>query len=195
MNTKTTKKTPAHGVSIDPQLETERLRLEDEKKRLEAEQAELEAKIKVARGTARDLRPLEQRVEDLLKTEPCDVATAAHKLGAPAARVQAAIRALREGERVFNVGTEHAPRWQLVLGDSGPTPELIEVVGRLIRERPWTREELMKITGARAGRVSGAIVALQEDPANRVVNVGTHARARWFALPAGVKVSKLASRS
>lgn len=65
------------------------------------------------------------------------------------------------------------------VGDAGPTSELMLAVQHLLRQRPMSFREILEETGARDGRVSGAIVRLQRDGAG-VVNLGKSNAALWF---------------
>lgn len=100
-------------------------------------------------------------------------------LGAPVGRVSPILARLRREGRVYNIGTRLDPRWQTVIGDEAPTAELRAIVVRMVRQRPWTFHELTEATGARRGRLSGVLVALQRE-GEPLVNLGTERRARWF---------------
>lgn len=125
---------------------------------------------------ARDLRA---ELEAALRARPSSLTELARTLHVPVNHVVIALRGLRKAGRVYNVGTAEAPRWTWVVGDDGPMPELAATVEALIRDRPMTFAELLAATGARRGRVSGVIVALQRGGA-AIENRGDPRRARWF---------------
>lgn len=190
-----TMKTTKNANTTIPQDLTQHLaharkNLETAENHLEA----LEATVrKLARGT-RDLAPrsgpavlakptVADRVETVLRSAVLSPAELALAVGAPQAAVDAAVRS--HGRKITNVGIVGAPRLSWVAGDDGPTPELIELIARLIAVRPLAFSELIQHTGARGNRISGAIVKLQQHPkiGHKVVNRGTAARALWFLKP------------
>lgn len=65
------------------------------------------------------------------------------------------------------------------VGDEGPTDELVEVIYRMLCERPCTFRDILAETGARDNRIKGAITRLQREGA-RVVNLGNEYKALWF---------------
>lgn len=77
------------------------------------------------------------------------------------------------------------------VGDAGPTADLIRAVEVLIRERPRLLRELIAETGARIGRVSGAVEKLKLTA--RVVDLGTGARALWF-IPSAEALARLCGK-
>jgi glutaredoxin 2 len=88
-----------------------------------------------------------------------------------AARLRS-VKGTRRDLRAPSAGEYH-------VGDEGPTPELMQVVQRMLTERAMTFQELLDATGARANRIKGVIMRLQRDGV-RVVNLGTEAKALWF---------------
>ncbi len=167
---------------------------------LAAVQAQInELAAQLARGTreqpATPIRttalPLVAKVAALLRTEPLDTVGLTSKLGAPAARVRAALAQLREDKLVYNVGSDIEPKWVHVLGDNGPAAELRARVLTLISIRPFSHRELVVVTGARDNRISGALADLREDRQTRVVNLGDGSRGRWLVLPADLKLATL----
>jgi hypothetical protein len=66
-----------------------------------------------------------------------------------------------------------------IVGDDGPTAELMETVKKLITERPMTFQDLLRETGARDNRIKGVLMRLQREGA-KVVNLGTNSKALWF---------------
>lgn len=122
---------------------------------------------------------LPERIEATLRERPMDIAELTRVLGAPAGRVSAQLKRLRAGRHVRNVGTSTDPRWAWVVGDSGPTVDLMSVVEGLLRARPMTLRELERATGARRNRLSGVLWRLRRD--GRVVNKGNGQTALWGA--------------
>ncbi len=136
-------------------------------------------------------RDLIVQVAELLTHAPQDTAGVVQVLNVPAARVKAAMDKLRADGKLHNIGSEYDPRWQHVIGDTGPAHELRALVHRLISERPFSHRELVAVTGARENRISGALADLREDSATRVANLGDGVRARWFVIPADIQVAPL----
>lgn len=160
---------------------------------LKIEARELEAKLRQARGT-REIAPLilepAERVQAALSLRPATLEDLARELKMPVGRIEAEIKPLRK--QLFNVGTDVAPAWFLPTGDDVPTPLLNAAVRALISHKPMTFQELKAATGARDGRIHGAIVAARET--EQVVNLGTQSHGRWFLVPAGTKIAGLKSR-
>lgn len=102
---------------------------------------------------------------------------------ASAGKVSIAMRAMRKANRVYNLGTEDHPSWIWIIGDEGTTAELNAHVLRLIMLQPMTMAQLMAATGARRGRVSGALVDMQKNHAGRWQNLGDNRTYRWFVPP------------
>lgn len=172
---------------------------------LREQERELAAKLKLARGTGDHTElalrvggelsmSLEQRIEAVLRTRPTTIEELARELKAPAGKVVAALKPMRK--HLYNVGTEDAPAWFWIVGDAAPTEQVNTAVKSLIAFRPFRFPELLNATGARQGRVSGAIVAMQRDPKSRIANVDPDRpnRARWFIVPEGVQIARLKSR-
>lgn len=124
---------------------------------------------------------LTERVEGALRTGVWSLDDLCREVRAPAGPVSAILKRARAARHVYNVGSEDRPRWTWILGDEVPTQTLYAKVERLVSEVPLEFEQLLKATGARRGRVSGAIVDLQKRYGrDKVLNLGTPARARWF---------------
>lgn len=68
------------------------------------------------------------------------------------------------------------------IGDDTDTPTLKAALERILRVRPTTLQELVTMTGARANRISGALVKMQLGGVP-MVNLGTRRLARYFVLP------------
>jgi myo-inositol catabolism protein IolC len=202
-NVAKTQKNPAHTLTdtraIEAQLEA-----------LAAEQAAsaeriLALRAQLARGTAdvteqartaakaalpvakpepaQPLVTLAARLEALLRSAARSHDDLVLETAAPAGRVAAALRALKASRQIYNLGSEDRPRWVWVVGDQTSTPDLRVAVEAILRERPTTFAELLAATGARRGRVSGVIVALQREGA-RIERHGDEHRERWFLAPA-----------
>lgn len=161
--------------------------------------AELEKKLEMARGTG-DVteearvagRDLPKMIEAILRQRPRTLVELAKDIGEPAGRVSNALRPMKK--LLFNAGTADTPAWFVIPGDAASTETINNAVRALIAYRPMYFPELLAATGARQGRVSGAIVAMQRDPNGRIVNLGTTARARWFEVPEGTQLSRLKRR-
>jgi hypothetical protein len=167
---------------------------------LEAEAQKLRAQL--ARGSkditaealaaTRSVVPLETRIEMALRQRPRATEELARDLKEAAGKVSTAMKTIRK--HLVNVGTETAPAWFWVVGDKAPTEQINAAVEALVRYKDCTFPELIAATGARQGRVSGAIVKLQRDPKSRIVNFGTPGRAKWRILPEGIQLAKLKTR-
>jgi hypothetical protein len=160
---------------------------------------ELLGKLRIARGTRGGVGkpaelPLPERIDAALKEGPMPTDQLARVLGASPELTASAIEVLRGAGRATNIGSVAEPRWCRVPGDGASTAEINDHVRRILMDRPMTWLEIAAATGARQGRISGAIVRLQGNPALRVVNLGTRARARWFIVPAEVQVSTIKPR-
>ena len=72
--------------------------------------------------------------------------------------------------------------WLWVIGDKTTTRELNDHVARLITYTPMTFAQLLAATGARRGRVSGALVEVQKTRSDWK-NLGDERTYRWFLPP------------
>ena len=72
----------------------------------------------------------------------------------------------------------HSPYWT---GDEGTTEELMEMIEKMLIERPWRFAELLEATGARDNRIKGVIMRMQREGV-RVVDVAPEGtgKALWF---------------
>lgn len=149
--------------------------LDENKRALE----ELTRKLKLARGTqdipridvpeppvapkvARVRDPsLAEKIEAVLRSNTATPAALASSLGVPGHKISAALRQL--GDKVVDVGAIGSPMLSWVIGDEAPASELFPLVQRLLRVRPMTFAEIIRFTGAREKRCSGAIVHIQRD--------------------------------
>lgn len=138
-------------------------------------------------------RPQTQ-VERAIRGQSLNVAQISKATGLAAGKVSDRIKQLRQDRRVANTGSEDFPRWTLRIGDSTSTQQLTAEVKRLVIERPMTTQELVEITGARMSRVSGSLIHLQRTE-DRLLNLGTARRAKWFLVSAGVTMAKLAPKA
>lgn len=172
---------------------------------LREQERELAAKLKLARGTGDHTEvalrvggelsmTLDQRIEAILRDKPHSLDELTRELKEPAGRISSVMKTMRK--RLYNVGTEDAPVWFYIVGDEASAEQINNAVRALISFRPMRFPELLTATGARQGRVSGAIVAMQRDPKSRIANVDPDRpqRARWFIVPEGVQIARLKSR-
>lgn len=135
----------------------------------------------LTRYVAQDAR---SAIEAALTRESLDTAQLARVIGEPVGKVGGLIKALRDAGKVHNVGSVEYPMWTWRIGDDTEAAELTAVVRRLISERPMTTRELITATGARASRVSGAVVSIQRGAA-KVLDLGSPRLARWFLVTDG----------
>lgn len=163
------------------------------------QQKQLAATLRIARGTREGMTPLvapeaptlTARIETLVRTKPHTIQELSKALREPAGSITTAMKDLRK--QLSNVGTDMEPRWFYMVGDEAPTGQVNEAIKALIADRPMTFTELGLATNVRPGRVSGALVALQRE-GERIANLGTNARGRWFLVPDGIKLARLKSR-
>ena len=157
---------------------------------------QLERAVKLARGTgdiaaqaaqaveAAKPQTLEQRIMTALLGDnaPFSFPALCKMVESTPGRVSSCMRELRKAGRVYNMGTEDHPRWIGVIGDKTSTPELNDWVKRLVSLAPMSFAQLLAATGARRGRVSGAIVQLQRNPQTRkaLQNLGDDRTFVWF---------------
>lgn len=137
-------------------------------------------------------RNLKDKIEQTLRVQSLDAQQIARAVDASAGRVSEVMKALRAEGKVVNVGTDVHPIWTLKIGNETSTAELTAFVKRLLMERPMTTRELSEVTGATYSRCGGAVVALQRDPKNQIVDMSTRGLAcRWFIIPEGVRDARL----
>jgi hypothetical protein len=170
-----------------------------------AEREQLERALRLAKGTA-DVQKAAAQAVAVVQSEslesqirralmsvdaPMTMPVLCKAVGASAGRVSATMREMRRANKVYNMGTEDHPRWIAVIGDNTPTTELNAWVKRLVSLAPFTFAGLLAATGARRGRVSGAIVQLQRDPKTRrdLQNLGNDRTYVWF-LPTSPAVKR-----
>lgn len=145
----------------------------------------VEMQHKFARGSvdvtaAAQQVSLEARVESLLANGIWTLDTLARELDVSTSKTLRAMKPLRD--RLYNIGTEDRPRWTLTVGNEVDIAVLTAQVGRLLREKPMDRKELLAATGASDNRIGGALRRLQREGA-RVENWGSARYARWVIVP------------
>lgn len=136
---------------------------------------------------------LDIRIEVALRgaVAPMSVLDLVRAVGAPAARVHAAIKRLRttpcptaaDGSGamvVHNHGTAEDPRWLWVIGDAVEAQTLYRFVEAMLRRRPYTFAEMQAATGARRGRISGATVEFARGDLPVWTVGGSDRRYVWF---------------
>lgn len=66
-------------------------------------------------------------------------------------------------------------------GDEGTTEELLDVVQRMLTERPWRFSEMLEASGARDNRIKGVLMRLQREGV-RVIDIAPEGsgKALWF---------------
>lgn len=119
------------------------------------------------------------QLERSLRAAPGSITEIAGRLKIPSNHVAIALRTLKRGGQVHNIGSAEQPRWTWVVGEDATPAELTSALESLLRDRPMTLRELVSATGAPYKRVSTTIVAIQRRGA-KVENRGTATRARWF---------------
>lgn len=127
--------------------------------------------------------PLAERLESALRSGIWSLDELAQRVRAPANTIAAHLKRWRVARQIYNVGSEDQPRWIWIVGDppDGQPAALYSMIEQLIAFRPFEFAELAAATGARRGKISGAIVDLQKRfGRGAVLNLGTQARARWF---------------
>lgn len=120
------------------------------------------------------------RIETLLRVRPFRFDELVAETGASARAVSRAMKALRDADKVHNLGDDDRPRWAWVLGDDVDTATLRMAVEKMISSGPCTLMELVAATGARANRISGVIVQLYRDMGRTILNLGNGHRAEWY---------------
>lgn len=186
-----TRRRPSSPNLVDAEV-ARRLELEA----YQAQVAELAEKLgrALARGTDQGMAPLvlplPDRIYSYLEEHATELKVLAKALGADPEEVEGALHALSKAGRIANVGLPSSPRWTAVVGDGISTPALNSLVLRLIAVTPMTVKELQVATGARLGRVGGAIVAAQRTSA--VIDVEPTQRAgRYYVVPADARDARL----
>lgn len=147
-------------------------------------------KVVFARGTgdhtadaaAATVIALSSRIEERLRAAPHTLDELVAALDVPAGRVSTTLREYKRKGKIYNVGTEDRPSWVWIVGDECEPAQLRAAVTMLLRERPFAFSELMVATGARRGRVSGVIVAMQRE-GKPPLYIGDEHKGRWFLPP------------
>lgn len=133
---------------------------------------------------------LAQRIEALLRARPRSISDLAAELKMPAQRIADAMKPLRP--RLWNAGTDDAPRWFWIVGDDADAATFAAAVEALVRERPVSTGELCAATGtAGSKRVWHALVKLRDKPGTRLVRIGDPKRPTWFWLPETASIARL----
>jgi len=166
---------------------------------LKSQIAALEQQVKFARGT-QDIARVEPKPKDLfakiehaLRGRVMTTDELARAVGEPANKVQAKIKEVRKA--LADVGHPEQARWTLRLGDETSAKELRDLVIVLLKDQPMTTAELVKATGARMPRVNGVLVDIQRAGKEKIFNLGSDFRARWFILPEQAKDARLPPKS
>jgi hypothetical protein len=150
----------------------------------------------MARGTHDDIpkmvvEPEIDPFETALRGGPISTRRLTRESGLAPDEVQRRLSLAVEANIVKNAGSEVEPGWLWVIGDNTSVRELYEVTYKLISYRPMTLNELSYYTGARVGRLSGAIVRLQQDTRSKIHNLGSPRAARWFLLPSDLRLARI----
>jgi len=168
----------------------------------------LTEQVRLARGT-REITPpppaapaelpLADRLAAVLRATPSSIEDLVAALHVPAGRIAKEMKALRAaglGRKLWNAGTDVAPKWFLPPGPDA-TPEVFAAaVLALIRLQPHSTGELQQATGTMGSkRVWHALVKLNDAKGSRIVRYGDPRRPRWFWLPEGMDLSRFAPRS
>jgi len=132
----------------------------------------------------------EASIEAALRAAPAAAGDLAALSGLSLEEVQAILARHVASGAVSEVGTPGDPRWAWRVGDESSPRELRAMVRELMMLRPITTRELAALTGARASRVSGAVVEIQRSGA-RVYNLSRSHVHRWFLLPDDAQDARL----
>lgn len=142
--------------------------------------------VALARGTDKikaiaKPKTLQGQIEEALRSKdaPMSMASLAKLIDTSIGRVSACMRELKKAGKVYNMGTEDHPCWIWIVGDETATRDLNDHVARLITFTPMTFAQLLAATGARRGRVSGALVEVQKTRKDWQ-NLGDDRTYRWF---------------
>ncbi len=122
-----------------------------------------------------------QKIELALTTESLDTARLAKAVGETQDRVSKVLTALKAEDLVYNVGYEDSAIWTWKVGDAVDTPTLIRVVKKLLSERPMGLRDVIRATGVKESRVSGAIVEVQRMCRVEDLSGGGHAK-KYFVV-------------
>lgn len=123
-----------------------------------------------------------------------DLVEQARQLRLQAEQLEVAAKHARGTQRVKrptqNVIVKPA-RGPYYVGDEGTTEELMQVVTRMLTDRPWRFSEMLEALGARDNRIKGVIMRLQREGV-RVVDVAPEGtgKALWF-IPSDAVLTRL----
>lgn len=175
--------------------------LETQLRDLEHRAKALTAQVKLARGTV-DLRgpagaaaeepPLADRLAEVLRTTPSSIEDLAAALKLPAGRVSKELTPLRAARKLWNAGTDVAPKWFLPPPPDATPEQFAAAVKALISLQPHSTAELQQATGTQGSKkVWHALVKWNDVKGSRLVRYGDPRRPRWFWLPEGMDLSKI----
>ncbi|MGN6108751.1 MAG: hypothetical protein ACTHU0_26840 [Kofleriaceae bacterium] len=130
-----------------------------------------------SRGTRRVLR---ESIERVLTEQSLTTTQMARVLSIRSWMLEDELKALRDEQKIYNVGWEDVPIWTWKVGNDTDTKTLHKVVRRLIAERPMHVRDLVRATGASERRVSGVLIELQRS--TNVIDVGHNRSRRYFLI-------------
>ncbi len=191
--------------------------LEAEARSLETQAHTLVEKLRLARGTrdipvttapattpttpppaaptpATTVTDLGERLAAALRETPRSIEDLVSLLKVPSGRITRELRPLRR--RLWNAGTETAPKWFLPPTPDAPVEAFTGAVRALISLQPHSTAELITATGTqRSKKVWHALTRLNDEPKSRLVRMGDPRRPRWFWVPTEIDLSKFAARA
>lgn len=191
-NTTTNEKAGTEAAARLEALRKEAAKLEKQLARGTGDVTEEARKVTAPRVGGHLSMDLPQRIEAALRAKPRSIEELARELHETPGRITATMKPMRK--HLYNAGTEDAPAWFWIVGDGASASEINAAVEALVKFKPMRFPELLAATGARQGRVSGAIVAMQRDGKSRIANLDSPMRARWFWVPDGVGLARLKVR-
>jgi hypothetical protein len=163
-----------------------------EQQRIIKESSAALRKVRLARGTERDLdqaaaaaqqastadklADYKERVSSTLRgsLRPMTMNDLVKRTGMKAPMIALTLRHLRSHVHHLDDG-----RWIWVIGDSSSPEELRAQMTRLLTLEPWSFRDLLAMTGCRRGRVSGIIVDWQRTGAP-IDYIGDDRKGKWF---------------
>lgn len=130
------------------------------------------------------IKELRLKIQVALMRESLDVPKLAKTIGVTASRMDIlveVVNTLRTEHWIYNVGLEERPKWTWRVGDDADRSIKIEVVKKLISERPMSSSDLMLATGIYNAKVLGGIIVdLQR--AHRVLDLSPDGRSNIYLL-------------
>jgi len=124
---------------------------------------------------------IRDRIRWALTKESLNIKQLAKTIREPVEALAEIIKSLREEDLVYNVGYEDSAIWTWRVGNEVDTPTLIQVVRRLLSERPMWARDVVRATGAAESRVQGAIVEVQRTDKIIDLSGGGHAK-KYFLI-------------